>query len=328
MIHFDAPALVLAPMDGITDAPMRAVQSEIGCYSYAVSEFVRVSEQPLPQKVFRKEVPEICHGSRTPAGLLTQVQILGGHPERMALSALRAVQAGAAAIDINFGCPAPTVNRNDGGASLLKHPERIYDIVSTVRSMVPPEIPVSAKLRLGWDDISSIDKNAEMAAKGGATWLTIHARTRIQGYAPPVYWEPIGRMRRNLDIPVVANGDIYSLDDFLRCQEVTGCQHFMVGRGALARPGLSHTISRELGLYHGPDPTFRWQDLLLRLEYWVDHYKTQKGPRPLNRIKQWLRMATRHGDLLGWDSIKIATSCDEIYDFLAQNDCVPPMATK
>src|SRR5687768_16633569 len=106
-------------MDGITDAPMRALQGATGAFTYAVTEFVRVSSQPIPAKVFRREVPELCHGARTPTGLPVQVQILGGHPERMAKSALAACKAGAKAIDINFGCPAPTVNRHDGGASLL-----------------------------------------------------------------------------------------------------------------------------------------------------------------------------------------------------------------
>src|SRR5262249_48036181 len=147
-----------------------------------------------------------------------------------------------------FGCPAPTVNRNDGGATLLNHPCRIREIVSAVRSAVPKDIPVSAKIRLGWDSIDQVYENASMAAEGGASWLTIHARTRTQGYQPPVFYHPISVVRESLSIPVVANGDVFSLDDFLRCRDETGCMHFMIGRGALARPSLSYEIARELGL--------------------------------------------------------------------------------
>src|SRR4051812_22474786 len=104
-------------MDGITDAPMRALQGEVGSFSFAVTEFLRVSTDVLPAKVFRREVPELCNGGLTPTGLPVQVQILGGDPSLMALTAQKAVAAGARAIDINFGCPAPTVNRHDGGAT-------------------------------------------------------------------------------------------------------------------------------------------------------------------------------------------------------------------
>src|SRR5688572_23777774 len=130
MLKPEACALVLAPMDGITDAPMRALQGATGAFTYAVSEFLRVSAEPIPAKVFRRDVPEVCNGGRTHTGLPVQVQILGGDPERMAVSASAACESGATAIDINFGCPAPTVNRHDGGASLLQHPYRIRDIVA------------------------------------------------------------------------------------------------------------------------------------------------------------------------------------------------------
>src|SRR3954470_23925874 len=185
------PALILAPMEGVTDAPMRALLSERGGFSFCVTEFLRVSQDVVPAKVFRASVPELLrNGCTTPSGLPVSVQLLGGDPGRLAESALVAVRAGALAIDLNFGCPAPTVNRHDGGATLLKHPQRIRAIVEAVRQALPPSIPVSAKLRLGWDSLDPVHENAEMAAQGGASWITIHARTKMQGYQPPVYWAP------------------------------------------------------------------------------------------------------------------------------------------
>ncbi|HLK14554.1 MAG TPA: tRNA-dihydrouridine synthase family protein [Fimbriimonadaceae bacterium] len=312
MLKADSPALVLAPMDGITDAPMRALQGATGAFSFGVSEFVRVSVEVLPAKVFRREVPELRHGGVTPTGMPVQVQILGGHPERMAQTALVACRAGAKAIDINFGCPAPTVNRNDGGASLLLHPCRIREVVEAVRSAVPAQIPVSAKLRLGWDCPDAIYENAAMAAEGGADWLTIHARTRVQGYAPPVFWAPIRRVRESLGVPVVANGDIWTMDDFRRCRDETGCIHFMLGRGGLADPSLPYRIARELGLDAPEPPETDWPRLLVALVEWVRFYESEVPKWTVKRLKQWLNIADKHGAFDRFEAVKRVDSLEEL----------------
>ncbi|MBC8104773.1 MAG: tRNA-dihydrouridine synthase family protein [Cytophagales bacterium] len=321
MLDPSVPAVILAPMEGLTDAPMRTVQGEIGTFSFAVAEFLRISQEVPPKSVFHRQVPELLNHARTPSGLLVQVQLLGGHPERMALSALVACQAGATAIDINFGCPSPTVNGNDGGATLLKHPRRIREIVRAVRDAVPQPVPVSAKLRLGWDSVDAIHENAAMAAEGGASWVTIHGRTREQGYRPPAAWEPIGTVREHLGIPVVANGDIWSLDQFRRCRETTGCTHFMLGRGALANPFLSRQVAGELGLF-GEEPAHEnaegdtvsdWRPYLQRL---VRVMAASPGRTPVHtvrRLKQWLRIASLQGDFSAFDAIKRADSVEEIF---------------
>jgi tRNA-dihydrouridine synthase C len=304
MLRPDHPALILAPMEGVTDAPMRALQGEIGAFSFAVSEFLRVSIVPIPGKVFRREVPELNRGAATPTGLPVVVQILGGHAGRMAESAATACRAGATAIDINFGCPAPTVNRHDGGASLLRHPDRIREIVREVRWAVPPEIPVSAKMRLGWDDIDAVHLNADMATEGGASWITIHARTKVQNYKPPVFWLPIGEVRARLGIPVIANGDIWTLDDFRRCQEMTGSQHYMLGRSALARPELSWQIAKVLGLTTQTPPALDWLRLTSRFLYWLDAYGKGSPHYAMVRMKQWLNFAGSFGEFAHFDTLK------------------------
>lgn len=320
MIVAGKPALVLAPMDGITDAPMRELWGESGSFSHAVTEFIRVSGEALPPKVFRRDVPEIAQpGCRTRSGLLVQVQILGGDPDRMAQSAANAIAAGATSVDINFGCPAPTVNRHDGGASLLRCPKRIREIVRAVRDAVPADLPVSAKLRLGWDEISAIHENAAMAAEGGATWLTIHARTRTQGYAPPVFWPPIGRVANDLGLPVVANGDIWTLDDFKRCRDETGCEHFMIGRSALARPQLPGQIAVELKI-NAPNPAFflSWRDLFARLIAISETHYRAGTAKSVFKLKQWANLAHRFGDFPDFDRVKLASTAEE---FLA---ALPP----
>lgn len=303
-------------MEGVTDAPMRALMSERGGFTFCVSEFLRVNEIPPPAKVFRTHIPELLTGACvTPSGVPIQIQLLGGDPEMLAQAAQTAVAIGAHAIDLNFGCPAPTVNRHDGGATLLKFPDRIETIVRSVRSAVPAEIPVSAKLRLGWDSIEQIHLNAERAARGGASWITIHARTRMQAYNPPVYWEPIGQVRRALDIPVVANGDIWTLDDFKRCREQTACDHFMLGRSALADPTLALRISRELGIT-APEPAkIVWHSLIRRfselsLPYSPENHYT------VSRIKQWFRICHRRGEAPWFDVLKRLETIPEVLNFL------------
>ncbi len=328
MLTPDLPALILAPMDGVIDFAMRAVQSEIGTFTYTVSEFVRISSEIPPPKQFLRYVPELRNGGLTPGGLPVQVQILGGDPDRMAASAVVACNAGAKAIDINFGCPAPTVNRHDGGASLLKHPTRIRAVVAAVRAAVPAEYPVSAKLRLGWDSIDSIYENAEMAAEGGASWLTIHGRTRMEGYKPPAHWEPIGLVRERVGIPVVANGDIWTIEDFRRCREVTGCAHFMLGRGALANPLLSHQVARELGIisqtvFEEKTDSLEWACLLQRLVHFMRLAENTVPAQTVPRMKQWLKMATLYGGFPGFESIKRAQTVDELFQNLRDLAPVP-----
>ncbi len=318
MLKINEPALLLAPMDGVTDPPMRAVMGETGAFLFAVSEFLRVAQEVPPPKLFYKHVPELCHGSRTPSGMHVQIQLLGGDPGRMAEAAAIACESGALSIDINFGCPAPTVNRHDGGATLLKHPSRIRDVVSAVRTAIPAHLPVSAKLRLGWDTLDAIYENAEMAAEGGASWLTIHGRTRIQRYEPPAHWEPIGLVRERVNIPVVANGDIWNISDFRRCRDVTGCIHFMLGRCAVADPRLPAQIARELGLPCN-EPTVDdvgntdWVRMLSKLEMYSRLYGQLSPAHLLCRLKQWLSMASRFGSFQGFDELKRSTTVEELF---------------
>lgn len=313
------PALVLAPMEGVTDAPMRALMSERGGFTHLVTEFLRVSQTVLPKKVFLRDVSELRaqgeYRGRTKEGLPVMVQLLGGNPERLAASAVEAVKLGALGIDLNFGCPAPTVNSHDGGATLLKYPCRLEEIVRAVRAAVPPQLPMSVKMRLGWDSVAPLLENCARAEAAGASWITIHARTKVQGYQPPVHWGAIGEARRRAKIPVVANGDIRSLEDLRACRAQTGCEHFMIGRGALANPSLPLLAARELGIdarecASEPTPE-EWRALIFRfLEISAplsDH--PQYG---LRRVKQWLRFAATLGNFREFDLVKRLESEEEL----------------
>ena len=301
------PALLLAPMEGVTDAPMRALQTEKPGFTHCVTEFLRISHEVLPQKCYPRHAPEIRQGSLTASGTPVIFQLLGGNAERLAQSAQLAVKAGAKAIDLNFGCPAPTVNNHDGGAALLKHPSRIEAIVKAVREAVPAEVPVSAKLRLGWENPDDIFENAQRAVSGGAAWITIHGRTKMQGYRPPAYWGPIGRLQRELPVPVVANGEIWTLQDFRRCQEETGCEHFMIGRGALANPNLAPQIAHALGILRNATAELpsqeEWRSLLERFVE-ICGPLSDNPNYALKRIKQWLRYVSDRHEFAAFDVVK------------------------
>ncbi len=329
-------------MEGVTDAPMRRFMTSRGGFTHCVSEFVRVSQEPISRRTFWDFVPELASGSRTCSGTPVQVQLLGGNPELLAESASLACELGSPGVDLNFGCPAPTVNRHDGGATLLKFPDRIRSIVEAVRRAVPAHLPVSAKLRLGWDDPDQIFVNASRAVEGGASWITVHARTRMAGYQPPVYWERIGRLRRELEsdrggVPVVANGDIWSWEDFLRCRELTGSSHFMMGRGALCDPDLVLAIASELGLQVTVSSLGRRQPTSTGLNpaSWTgflsefisvsrDEWRDPGLPDAviLARCKQWVRMVRTHRGLQWFDAIKGFARLSELEDFLSSVDAL------
>ncbi len=319
------PALVLAPMEGVADAPMRAFLSQLGGFSFCVAEFVRISQTVPGPRTFRERIPELLNGGRTPAGLPVQVQLLGGDADRLARAAVVAVRAGARAIDLNFGCPAKTVNQHDGGATLLRYPSRIRAIVAAVREAVPPNLPVSAKLRLGWDDVTAIHANAEHAAAGGAAWITIHGRTKEQGYRPPAYWGPIAAVRDRLRIPVVANGEIWTVEDLRRCRDETGCEHFMFGRGALANPALARAAARELGIASAsdPEPTLESPADWLSLVRGFVALNMAAGRTPAGtaaRVKQWLGLANHDGNLPWLDAIRRQQSLEEMLRQLSRRE--------
>jgi tRNA-dihydrouridine synthase C len=316
-IRPDEPALVLAPMEGYVDTPMRSLLTEVGAYNYCVSEFIRVSEAPPHSSTFPKKIPELLnHGKTFITGIPVQVQILGGDAKKMALAALAAVQAGASAIDINFGCPSATVNNHDGGASILKSPHRIEEILTSVRHALPLKIPVSVKLRLGWENPEDIFENVERAQKSEVSWITIHARTKTQGYTPPAFWNYIGDVKKHSSIPIIANGEIWTLEDLKRCQEITRCHHFMIGRGALANPEISLAMSKELGIKAPTKDPFTWNKSFKRFEELsMQHSKNEKYV--LTRLKQWLNVPYKRGTLNLFDKIRRLQTLKEAMECLA-----------
>ncbi|MEH6402894.1 MAG: tRNA-dihydrouridine synthase [Sneathiella sp.] len=284
--------LTIAPMEGVVDIYMRDILTRIGGFDLCVSEFVRVSQNVHPASTFHKFCPELLMGGRTAAGVPVHVQLMGGDPALLAENAGFVASLGALGIDLNFGCPAKTVNRHDAGATLLQWPTRLHDIVAAVRRAVPDTIPVSAKIRLGFADKTLCLENAQAIESAGASKLTVHARTKLEGYRAPAHWEYLAPIREALKIPVVANGEIWTKEDYEACKKISGCTHFMVGRGVIARPSLGLEIAGVQA------ERFSWKKmLLLLLEYRILIEEMEGASiRQAGRLKQWIKLVGRTYD--------------------------------
>lgn len=268
-------------MEGVVDHLMRDMLTRVGGFDLCVTEFIRVVDQKLPKRTFYKLCPELHHGSKTPAGVPVRVQLLGQHPQWLAENAQTAVELGSPGVDLNFGCPAKTVNKSKGGAVLLKETETLYNIVKTVREAVPVDQPVTAKIRLGFEDKTLAVDNAVAISEAGASQLVVHARTKTEGYKPPAYWDWIAKIRQHTDIPLVANGEIWTADDARNCQQQSTCTDLMLGRGALALPNLAQTI-------RGVENPMPWEQVAsLLIRYSGYEIYGDKGRYYPNRIKQW-----------------------------------------
>ncbi len=274
-------------MEGVLDHSLRDVLTSFGGVDRCVSEFIRVTDQCLPPRVFRRLMPELDQGSRTTAGVPVRAQLLGSDPACMADNAAVLAAMGAEGIDLNFGCPAKTVNRHRGGAVLLDEPELVHRIVAAVRQAVPATLAVSAKMRLGYLDHARMVDNALAIESAGASELVVHARTRQQGYRPPAYWTLINTIRQAVHLPVVANGDIWTVADAQDCMAQSGCDALMLGRGALSNPGLALML-RSL-------PAPEWNQVLAGLQRYAGLIAPRVALRHRGgRLKQWLNMLRRH----------------------------------
>jgi len=310
--------VLLAPMEGVVDHLMRDMLTRVGGFDLCVTEFVRIVDQKLPQKTFYRLCPELHEGGKTPSGVPVRVQLLGQHPQWLAENALTAVELGSPGVDLNFGCPAKTVNKSKGGAVLLQYTELLHDIVKAVREAVPAHLPVTAKIRLGFEDKSLAIDNAVAIDEAGASELVVHARTKTEGYRPPAYWDWIKKIRANTRLPVIANGEIWSYEDAKRCQEMSGCNDVMIGRGALAMPNLARHIRNN-------EAPMSWPELAqLLIDYSGYEIYGDKGRYYPNRLKQWcgyLKRQYPQAEVL-FDNIRRLQKADEIVAVLKQSAAI------
>jgi len=285
--------LALAPMEGLVDEIHRDVLTRVGGVDWCVTEFIRVNGQLLPAHVFRRLAPELADGSVTRAGTPLRVQLLGSDPESLAENAAFACRLGAPVIDLNFGCPAKTVNQSRGGAVLLKEPELLHRILLAVRASVPAHIPVTAKMRLGYENTDNALDCAKALAEGGAAQLVVHARTKTDGYNPPAHWEWVARIQDVVAVPVYANGEIWNVADWQRCRAICGARNYMLGRGLVAMPDLAAQIhAAAAGREIVP---LTWCEVLPMVrDFWQQQRSRYPSRFAPGRLKQWLVWLARN----------------------------------
>lgn len=231
-LPFTSPWL-LAPMEGVTDRAFRAMvlarngPEDLGGVT---TEFLRVTTRARRVKELARHLDGPAHGRPV------AIQLMGADLDALAGSAANAVLAGAPLVDLNFGCPAKGALRGCAGSALLRDPSGLEAVVQVVARAVDGAVPVSAKIRAGYDDADRVEELARAAEAGGADLLTIHCRTRREFYQPEVDWSRIARAVAAVRIPVCGNGGVQSRADLERMRAETGCALVMVGQAALGDP--------------------------------------------------------------------------------------------
>ena len=225
--------VVLAPMAGISNPAYIKICEDLGL-GYAITELLSSEAVSRDNKKTLEMLNKIDE-----LKIPVAVQIFGSNPKTMAAAAKKIVDLyNIKIIDINMGCPVPKVAlRAESGSALLKNPDKVYEIINEVVNAV--NIPVTVKIRSGWDNDSiNAPLIAKIAEKAGAKAISIHARTRSQGYSGKADWNIIKQVKESVSIPVIGNGDIKSCYDAKRMIEETNCDGIMIGRAALGNPWI------------------------------------------------------------------------------------------
>jgi len=281
----DVPVL-LAPMAAVTDLPFRTVCEELGV-GLTITEFLSAHALTAGARKTVDKMTASLDGRRF------GVQIFGREHESMARAAEMAVSIGASLVDINMGCPAKKVVAGECGSALMKEPELAQELVRTVKRAVPRDVPVTVKHRAGWDQLHrNAPEFACALVEAGAAMITVHGRTRTQGFSGQSDLDIIRRVRDAVprDVPVVGNGDVVDVAGYRRMREVTGCDAVMIGRGALGNPFLFRSIRAiESG---EPDPGLpTWDE---RAAAWrrhvaliLEHSEAKRHPHELRKACAW-----------------------------------------
>lgn len=270
------PYLLLAPMEGVADSSFRKALATIGGFDEAVRDFLRV-----PRNAHVKSLAT-AYVAQELAPIPLAAQLMGSDPELMAEMAQEMQNRGAPRIDLNCGCPSNVVTGRGAGSSLLKEPDFLYQIAKAMVKAV--SIPVTIKMRSGFDDTSLFKENLSAAQESGIRYLTLHPRTKVDGYGPPARWDLIAEAKSHLRIPVVGNGDILTVEHALKMLKETKCDALMIGRGAVINPFLFHQIRAH---FSKTAYQTQWNDIVSYLTVYLEELPPSislKGK--VNKLKQ------------------------------------------
>jgi putative TIM-barrel protein, nifR3 family len=289
-LEFKNPVF-LAPMAGVTDMAYRILARELGC-ALVYSEMV--SDKGIKYRnVHTLDMLKTSAGERP----LT-MQLFGAQPESLAEAAAYVESLGCADIlDINMGCPAPKIVKNEEGSALMREPARAFAIMQAVRRAV--KMPVTVKMRKGWDSENvNVVEMAKLAETAGMDAIAVHGRTREEFYRGHADWDIIAAVKQAVHIPVIGNGDIRSGQDAARMMEQTGCDAVMIGRAAQGNPWIFRKISEYLATGKEPpepDMAERSALILRHLDMLLEYKGEYVGPREMRKHATWYTKGLLHG---------------------------------
>lgn len=282
------PTLLLAPMEGVGDRAFRKAMSFIGGFREAITEFIRV-----PANAHVKSLAKVYEPKETyPIPLAAQ--LMGQDPVLMAEMAVEIESRGAPRIDLNCGCPSNTVTGKGAGSSLLKDPELLHKIAKSMVKAV--KVPVSLKMRSGYENTSLFKENLLAAEESGVKFITLHPRTKVEGYGPPANWDLIAEAKTILKVPLVGNGDILSVDSALKMLQYTNCDALMIGRGSIINPFIFQEIQSH---YSGIGYKYTYETLENYLEVFTTSLPGEMAEKGrINKMKQLMSFFFKRNSFL------------------------------
>jgi nifR3 family TIM-barrel protein len=294
-------------MEGVGDRVFRKAMAAIGGFDEAVRDFLRVPKNPHVQSIAAQyDAEEI-------APIPLAAQLMGSDPELMAATAIEIEKRGAPRIDVNCGCPSNTVTGRGAGSSLLKDPQFLYEVARAVVQAV--RIPVTLKMRSGYEDISLFRENILAAQESGVSYITLHPRTKVEGYGPPARWDLIAEAKSLLKIPLVGNGDILNVQNALDMLRTTGCDALMIGRGSIINPFIFHQIRAH---FSSTSFSCRWSDLFQYLQVYISAIPDDMASRvKVGKLKQMMGFLFKaHPYLLSKREAILKVQCNDSDDYL------------
>lgn len=270
------PKLFLAPMEGLGSRPFRKALAVIGGFDEASTEFISVPQNGHVKSLAKRYSPHDTYPIPQAA------QIMGSSPPLMGAMAHELEKRGAHRIDLNCGCPSNTVTGHGAGSSLLKDPMLLHSIAKEM--VASTNVPVTAKLRSGFSDTSLFQENLLAAQEAGVAFITLHPRTKVDGYIAPAQWSLIAEAKKLLSIPVIGNGDVKTPADAKRLLEETNCDGIMIGRGAVINPWIFHQIKASFGLL---TKMANWEETSLFLTtFYAEMRHESREKNKVNFLKQ------------------------------------------